>query len=56
MFKLIILCKYHDLTGWSDQEFALPTEFDTSSQAELRALRWMLYRPDDIIMLEEAAA
>lgn len=53
MYKLIILCRYAALTGWSDKEFVLDTEFDTTSQAELRALRWLIYRPDDIVMLVE---
>lgn len=54
MYALTILCKYDKLTGWTPKEFHLPTEFDTSAQAELRALRWLMYRPNDVVMLLEA--
>jgi hypothetical protein len=54
MFALTILCMYDKLTGWPPAPFHLSTEFDTSAQAELRALRWLMYRPNDIIMLLEA--
>lgn len=30
-------------------------EYETSSQAELRALRWLMGRPKDIVMLVEPA-
>lgn len=52
MHKLVVLCKHEPLSRMPDKEFVLPEEFDTSSQAELRALRWLLYRPHDILMLE----
>lgn len=52
--KLIILCIYDKLTGWSPKEFELPTEFESQSQAELRALLWLSYRPNDLVMLVPA--
>lgn len=51
MLSLTILCVYDPKSEMPDKEFELPTEFETSSQAELRALRWLTYRPNDIIML-----
>lgn len=54
MYKLTVLCIFDKLTGWTPKEFALPTEFDNSSQAELRAMRWLMYRPNDIVMLVSA--
>lgn len=56
MLKIIILCIYDKLTGWEPQEFPLHTEFDSEDQAALRAYRWLMYRPNDIIMLVEESA
>lgn len=53
MFKLIILCVFEPKAQMADSEQILG-EFDTSSHAELRALRWLTYRPNDIVMLESA--
>lgn len=53
MYKLTILCRYEKLANMPDKEFEIPTDFDTSSQAELRAMRWLTYRPNDIVMLTE---
>lgn len=53
MFKLVVLCKYDPKANMPDKEFEIPTEFEDSPAAELRAMRWLLYRPNDIVMLEE---
>jgi hypothetical protein len=53
MFKLIINCKFDPFAKMDDREEELKGEFDTSSQAELRGLRWLMYRPNDIVMLVE---
>lgn len=53
MFKLVILNRYDPLSKMPDKEFELDTDFATSSAAELRALRWLLYRPNDYVMLIE---
>lgn len=55
MFKLTILCIFDPMAQMEDAEMALPTEFETESQAKLRALRWLMYRPNDIVMLVETA-
>jgi hypothetical protein len=51
MYKITVLCIFDPLSKMDDSEMALPTEYETSSKAELRALRWLLYRPNDIVML-----
>jgi hypothetical protein len=54
MFQLIIFCVFDRMSQMDDKEFVLPTEYETSAHAELRALRWMMYRPNDIVMLVSA--
>ena len=53
MYKLVVLCRYDPLTKAPDQEQALNHEFETSALAELRALLWLHYRPNDLVMLVE---
>ena len=53
MFHLFILCIFDRMAQMPDKEFVLPTEYEYANQAELRALRWLLYRPNDIVMLVE---
>lgn len=53
MLKLVILCVFDPKAKMADKEYLVPDEYETSSQAELRALRWMMYRPYDIVMLVE---
>lgn len=52
MYHLVILCVFDPFAKMNDREVQLDTEYEYSSQAELRALRWLEYRPNDIIMLE----
>ena len=53
MFKLIILCKYDLLANMKTDVVELDQEYN-EAQAELRALRWLLYRPNDLVMLVPA--
>lgn len=53
-FKLIIFCVYEPLARMKHTEVELDQEFN-ESQAELRALRWLMYRPNDLVMMVEAA-
>lgn len=53
MFKLVILAIHDPLANMEDKVFEIDTDFADSSGAELRAMRWLLYRPNDIIMLQE---
>lgn len=53
MFKLVILCVFDPLTKMPDKEYVVPEEYEHSGHAELRALRWLMYRPKDIVMLLE---
>jgi hypothetical protein len=53
MHKLVILCVFDPKARMPDREEVLRDEFETSGQAELRALRWLMYRPYDIVMLVE---
>lgn len=53
MHKLVILCVFDPYARMADREYVVPEDYDTSSQAELRALRWLMYRPNDIVMLVE---
>lgn len=54
MYNLIMVAKHDRLTGWEDKVILDTTDYPTSSQAELRALRWLSYCPNDIVMLVEA--
>jgi hypothetical protein len=51
MYKLVVLCVFDPLSKMRDREEVIRDEFETESQVELRALRWMMYRPHDICML-----
>jgi hypothetical protein len=53
MFKLIIFCVYDPWARMKNTEVELDQEYN-QGQAELRALRWLIYRPNDIVMLEPA--
>lgn len=53
MFKLVILCVFEPLAKMPDKEFVLPDEYEDSPHAELRAMRWLMNRPNDIVMLVE---
>lgn len=53
MFKLIIFCVYDPFSKMKPTEVELDEEY-TEDQAALRALRWLLYRPNDIVMMEPA--
>ena len=53
MFKLIIFCVYDPKAQMKPSEVELDQEYN-QGQAELRALRWLTYRPNDIVMLEPA--
>lgn len=50
-FKLIILCQYDPWAKMKNDEQELDLDFNLE-QAEFRALRWLMYRPNDIVMLE----
>ena len=50
MYKLVILCRFERLSKMPDKEQTLE-EFPTQGHAELRALRWLMYRPYDIVMI-----
>lgn len=50
MHKLIIYCSYEPMAQMKPSEVELDEDY-TESQAELRALRWLMYRPDDLVML-----
>jgi len=52
MFKLVILCVFDILTRQESEVHTMRQDFETSAQAELRALLWLQYRPNDIVMLE----
>lgn len=54
MFKITILRKFDPMSAMPDSVFELPVEYKNSSQAELRALLWLTYRPRDIVMLVPA--
>lgn len=54
MFKLVILCIFDPWAKMPDKPYEMETEFENQGQAELRAFRWLLYRPNDIVMLETA--
>ena len=41
------------MSGLPDKVIEDSVEYETESQAELRALRWLLYCPDDIVMIYE---
>lgn len=53
MFKVVILNVYDPKAKMPDTEMILRDDFETSSQAELRGLRWLISRPNDIVMLLE---
>jgi predicted anti-sigma-YlaC factor YlaD len=52
MWRIVILCIHDPKAEMPDKEFIIDHEYEYSSQAELRGLRWLLYRPNDIVMLE----
>lgn len=54
MFKLVVLCVYEPIAKLPDKAFEAVNAFSTSEQAEKRALRWLAYRPNDIVMLVES--
>lgn len=54
MFKLVVLCVFDPVADLPDKVFEAINAFNTSDQAERRALRWLAYRPNDIIMLVES--
>lgn len=51
MFKLVILCVFEPLAKMPERISELSDEFNSIDQAALRAYRWMMYRPNDIIMI-----
>lgn len=53
MYNIIIYCIFDP---WAEMkpQLTILGETYTQSQAELRGLRWLLYRPDDIIMMVPA--
>lgn len=53
MHRLTVLAIHDPKSGMPDKEFADLTEYDNQGQAELRALRWLMYCPNDIVMLHE---
>lgn len=53
MHKLVILCVFDPKARMLSKEYVVPEEYDHSGQAELRALRWLMYRPYDLVMLVE---
>lgn len=55
MFKLIILCIFDPFAQMADSEAILDPGFERQDQAELRALLWLKYRPNDIVMLESVS-
>lgn len=55
MFALSILCIFEPLAEMPNQVVHLPTEFENPDRAALRAMRWLMYRPNDIVMLLEEA-
>lgn len=55
MHKLVIWTKHDPLAGIPDREAAGAFEFEKFEQAELRALLWLLYCPNDIVMYLEIA-
>lgn len=53
VFKLVILCVFDPVAGMPDKVFEAINAFENSDQAEARAIRWLTYRPKDIVMLVE---
>lgn len=53
MFKLVVLAVHDFKSGMLDKEARGNFDFETSNQAELRALLWLMYCPNDIVMLVE---
>lgn len=53
MFQLTVLCVHDPKAEMPDKEFEIPKDFEYLSKAEARALRWLTYRPNDIVMLHE---
>ena len=51
MFKLIVLAIHDKKSGMRDKVFELNLEAETQEDAELRALLWLNYCPNDIVML-----
>jgi hypothetical protein len=54
MYEIHILEIFEPLAKMPDRA-RYKFEFETSSHAELRALRWLMGRPNDIVMLVEPA-
>lgn len=53
MYELHIYVEFDPLAKIPPREQSLPYEFETSDQAELRALLYLSYCPNDIVMLVE---
>jgi hypothetical protein len=53
MFKLVILVISDPKTKTPPREYVIPEDYEETSQVELRALRWLMYCPNDICMLVE---
>lgn len=53
MFALTMVAIHTPLAEMPDAVIYDRTEYDNESQAELRALRWLSYAPDDIVMLHD---
>lgn len=53
MHKLVIYTVRAEKLGIPDKEVQGEFEFETVEQAELRALLWLLYCPNDIVMYHE---
>lgn len=51
MYKLVIWAKYSQSSKMADRKVPGAFEYESSSHAELRALRWLIYCPEDIVML-----
>lgn len=52
MYQVVILEIFDPRAKMQDRQ-QYTFEYDNSSHAELRALRWLLGRPNDIVMLVE---
>ena len=54
MLKLVVVTVFPPELGMPDKVFNALNSFNTSEQAERRALRWLEHRPNDIVMLVES--
>ena len=54
VLKLVVVTVFPPELGMPDKVFNALNSFNTSEQAERRALRWLEHRPNDIVMLVES--